>query len=614
MTSILGCALVAIACIFRFIHLDSDPKFEFWEGYVTDEGRWTGASRDLALYGQTFLDRLSRLHLVLAPGFQAVNYVIFKLAGVSFYSARLWSALSGSAILIVSFLVLRKHASGLPLCLGLGILGFETLMLGTSRIAIPEAAALLFTLLSFLTILTWKNGVVAAVASGLLLAVAVAMKGTTLLVAPIFAVIVACSGQQQSRSWRLRRCAGFLLGLLVPAACGLLLAISTGVVTAETLPVIASTLWKFLGLADPKTAVSRLLEPDRRNVNLLLPGVWLCSWVWMHRTQYRGTPQGDLYRLSGIWSLAALVIWSSLSYSPQRYLGHVIAPLVIYLIAGLTLWQRLGPAHVAQRIDEASKGPGIACAAWLVLPTAAILSIGALDFAGSIWIQSTAIRYKLYAVAVAVCMLVVLVRTRPQINAAPFLVFPVATVIAWVAADEILQNFLYGTKTKLLLPTVDLVIVSSVAWWCFARRNSAAGLISDLRVKTLLGILLLVGLLAESSPELIRPTYSIRDASRRIAEVFPEGSSVRTVIAASLLLETRIRYREELPAGESDVGILTVYKRPNIPDGFALIARYPLVLHPLFCTSKGLESDSCDFDVYVYRNIHAELHPQGTPR
>jgi hypothetical protein len=249
-----------------------------------------------------------------------------------------------------------------------------------------------------------------------------------------------------------------------------------------------------------------------------------------------------------------------------------------------------------------------------VLPTAVILSIGALDFAGSIWIHSTAIRYKLCAVAIVFCMLVILLRTRPQINAAPFLVFPVATVIAWVAADEILQNFFYGTKTRLLLPTIDLVIVSGIAWWCFVRRNSAIRLISDPGVKTLLGIILLAGLLAESAPELMRPTYSIRDTSRRIAEVFPEDSSVRTVIAASLLLETRIRYREELPAGESDVGILTVYERPNIPDCFALIARYPLVLHPLFCTSKGLESDACDFDVYVYRNIHAELQPQGIPR
>jgi hypothetical protein len=216
--------------------------------------------------------------------------------------------------------------------------------------------------------------------------------------------------------------------------------------------------------------------------------------------------------------------------------------------------------------------------------------------------------------AVAVCMLIVLGRMRPQANAAPFLVFPVATVIAWVAADEILQNFFYGTKTKLLLPTIDLVIVSSIAWLCFARRNWAARLISDLEVKTLLGILLLAGLLAESAPELMRPTYSIRDTSRRIAEVFPYGSSVRTVIAASLLLETRIRYREELPADNTDVGILTVYERPNITEGFVLIARYPLVLHPLFCTSKGLESDSCDFDVYVYRNLHAELHPQNIVR
>src|SRR5688572_6255482 len=78
--------LVALACILRFVHLDSDPKFEYWQGYVTDEGRWTGSARSRVLFGQPLLDDTSRVHLVLAPGFQAANYLVFKLLGVNFWS------------------------------------------------------------------------------------------------------------------------------------------------------------------------------------------------------------------------------------------------------------------------------------------------------------------------------------------------------------------------------------------------------------------------------------------------------------------------------------------------------------------------------------------------
>ena len=45
-------AFVGLAVIARFIHLDSDPKFEYWIFYVEDEGRWIETARNLALFGE----------------------------------------------------------------------------------------------------------------------------------------------------------------------------------------------------------------------------------------------------------------------------------------------------------------------------------------------------------------------------------------------------------------------------------------------------------------------------------------------------------------------------------------------------------------------------------
>ena len=56
----------------RFLVLASDPAYDLWAGYVTDEGRWTEQARSLVLFGQTDLTSvLSRMHLLLAPLFQA---------------------------------------------------------------------------------------------------------------------------------------------------------------------------------------------------------------------------------------------------------------------------------------------------------------------------------------------------------------------------------------------------------------------------------------------------------------------------------------------------------------------------------------------------------------
>lgn len=613
--SILIWTLVAIACIFRFVHLDSDPKFEYWEGYVTDEGRWTGTARNLALYGELLQYELARLHLVLAPGFQAANYLVFKLAGVSFWSARLWTAVSGSAILIVSLLALRRHSSGLPLYLGLGILGFEALVLTNSRVAIPEMASLLFVLLAFFTILTCKNSVVGALASGLLLAVAMAMKATAVLIAPVFFVLVWLSASPQSRSAALRSCGMFVAGLVTPVACGLLLAPATGVVTGESMLNVWSSLQNVFGLADPKTVMRRfLLSPNRRNVNLLLLGAWLGSWAWILRSEHRGNALHDLYRFSAIWAIGSLLIWSTLQYVPQRYLVHIIVPLVVHLVAGLALWQRLGPAHVMNRIDQSKKSAGIAFCAWLVLPTAVVVSTVALDVAGIIGIQEK-LRYNLFAIAAAACILVPWVRVRRTggISAVPFLVFPVVTAISWMAADEILENFLPDAFATHHLPAIHLMILSGFAWWCFGRSKSAAATLIDVRMKTLLASVVFAGLVAESAYELLWPTYSIRDASRSIGRLFPGDGTIRTTNAASFLLETKLRFREGPPWDAHDAGIIAYYQPRISTEGFISLAEYRLASHPLFCTRPdrdGARIEPCDAIIYVYRKVDAEQRPE----
>jgi hypothetical protein len=44
-------AVLAAGVALRFVHLDADPDYYAWVGYVTDEGRWIAHAREMVLFG-----------------------------------------------------------------------------------------------------------------------------------------------------------------------------------------------------------------------------------------------------------------------------------------------------------------------------------------------------------------------------------------------------------------------------------------------------------------------------------------------------------------------------------------------------------------------------------
>ena len=81
------------------------------------------------------------------------------------------------------------------------ILGFETNMLAESRMALPEIPSVLATLLAFLRFGAWAQDEAQCIRRRVLAAMAVAMKGTSVLVAPVFPlVILLAQGGSNSRA------------------------------------------------------------------------------------------------------------------------------------------------------------------------------------------------------------------------------------------------------------------------------------------------------------------------------------------------------------------------------------------------------------------------------
>jgi len=605
--SLLLWVFVAAACVARFIHLDSDPKFEYWIFYVEDEGRWIETARNLALFGDLGLYGISKLHLVLSPLFQAVNYTVFELAGVSFWSARLWTAACGAAIVFFSFLLLRRIASGVPLYLGLTVLAFEPLTLSLSRVALPEVPSLLFTLLAFIVICIWQRRILGAVFGGLFMAIAISMKCTTMLMVPAFLLMVALSGVPESARQRLLRCSVFLLGVLIPAIIGAAVALAAGIINAETLTELWRVLRGFLALGSPYTIGDRFAGSNTEygNVNLLLLGTWVCSWILLFRKEYRGTPLGEIYELSGIWAAGWLIVWGSMEYTPPRYSVHFILPLAIHLVAGLALWRAIGLARVLARINAFRTRWGIALFAWLVLPAAVMVSPAIMTLAGLAGAPNDRLAYKLFAIVAIAVVLVVRARaTRPAGGAVTgFIAFAVVAALLGVTIDQVGAIVLSRSAAERVLPLVKLAMLGSVAWYCLARSASIAGLLERTSAKALACSLALAGLFLQSAPELLQPTYSIRDASRDAARQFPDAVLLQSSGAGALLLETRIPYRDAVSHDTVVDGILNYDRHVNPGPEFVLVTTYRLVVHPRYYSRSRPLMDSGAALVEVHRNV-----------
>ena len=375
--------LIVLASAGRLIYLDADPSFPTWIGYVVDEGRWSETARNLALFGDPDVNWFSRLHLFISPGYQAVNYIVFLALGVDFWSARLFGAVAGILVLLTVFFALRRHVTSLALAFGVVVLGLETNVFWASRMALPEMPAVLATLLAFFLLVLGRKTPRSAAVAGLLVVVAVAMKGTTALAVLIFPVIALIVPSGMPVRGRIVRATAFVAGFALPtvAACAALSVL--GYLKADAVGDIAGRFLDFLSWTSAYVMVSRFFDTTELEArNLLLLGVWFCSWLWFYRQPRTRCIAEELYLASGIWAGWWLLVWSANTYLPGRYLVHFVVPATIHIMAGLSLGGRATVARIVANLDQYHRLTRAAALCWLVLPSAIVLSSVAAGLAG----------------------------------------------------------------------------------------------------------------------------------------------------------------------------------------------------------------------------------------
>jgi hypothetical protein len=578
--------LVVLACVARFVHLDADPMFPSWISYVVDEGRWSESARNLALFGtpDAFAERI---HLLLSPAYQAGNLIAFKLFGVSFMSARASAAIAGSLIVVATFAALRPHVTPFALAFGVIVLGFETNMLAESRLALPEIPSALASLLAFLVLALMRKNRRNAALAGVIFAAAVALKGTTALIALAFVLIAGLPEGAKALGWRLARAASFVAGLALPLLGGLWVGLALGVVNAGGVTRVGAGLLSFVSLADIHSVAWNFVEsPSHMARNLLLLGIWFCSWMWQYRRPDVSPVVRSLYLSSGIWTAWCFVVWTVNAYSPGRYLVHFTVPATIHIMVGLASADRHSLTRIASGLGRRGGLARAALFAWLVLPTAIVVGAvgaGLATLAG--WDLSRVSAHMALVLASLVLLVILTYRLGASDRViAGYMTAPIAATLLWLAGFElhVFRHFWESVSSGPILLWSGVAGAAIAAGFGWAFLGNAVQRPETIRPFVL--VILAAPLLVQASIPMLAPTYSIRDASRDLGLALADAKEIRTANAASLFLENRLRYRElARQEGYYDAAVIFEHNRRsqnfmNSPEASALVRThtYPL--------------------------------------
>ena len=579
-------AVLLAGATLRLVFLDADPDYYAWVGYITDEGRWVAHAREMALFGHLGQGEWL-LHLILAPLFQTVAYVAFKLIGVSIWAARLPTALAGGLLLVSFWLLLRRVVSPGALLVGVALLALDVDLIELSRVAVPETAAMLVEIWAYALVASGRLTPIRLFSAGLVVAGAVAVKATSLPVIVIFSAVVFFQpGPDDPAPSRWRRLALLWAGFLAPLLIAVLLAVLVAPRLLGALAGNLGVLGHFLLPARPFTIANFFVEaPFAPTLNIWAVGALLSMAVCLLA---RGEGQPAVRRhfiASAIWYGLYTPLMLSLDYFPDRYKAHVLVPLAINLAAG---WALL-PAPAA----SVARGRRGLLALLLALPSAALAAPTLAGLAMDAGADPSRLRLRLACLALALVPTVWLVHRILRTSAPPrFLwVFPVVGILGW---EICLRSGVDGGRFW------PVATGAGAAWWSLGAPAAAlaAGLLAWagrrwpgerwLTLATVAALAYAALAVSRIAPSYVTPQYSIRQASREIGRSLATVSgSIATSKAEGLFNDNRLPYRSVLnaawPTDGSDALVLGfgfAADETHPPDGYRRVGTYRLVVSP----------------------------------
>lgn len=179
---------VILALLVRILWLDSDPPILLSYGNIGDEGLWTHNARLRVLFGERTIDDFSHDYAV-APLFSWIVEASFRLFGVSFFAARLPSALFGFLTTLIAFDFVRRISRGIKRNLALLIVSVHTPLLVHQRLAVGESLTIFFLTLSW-WVLVYGQKRMHYLCGGMILGFAILAKFTSIQYLGVFILLI----------------------------------------------------------------------------------------------------------------------------------------------------------------------------------------------------------------------------------------------------------------------------------------------------------------------------------------------------------------------------------------------------------------------------------------
>jgi len=543
---VLGALFTGI--LLRFLYLDADP---YNLGAITDEGRWVQHARSLTLHGTLDVAQNFSLHFFLAPLFQFANYFMFELAGVSLLTSRIFTALCGSAILLLFWGYLRHSVTPQALLVGVSLLGFQADLVYLSRVAVPEMVIMFFQLLIYFIIVSNRGSVWRMLLAGLLLAVAVGMKATMVPFLAIFSVIILflprhySETETSTRRWR--DLILFWAGSVVPIAV-------VGLVWFFLQPELSTSSWyiigRFLGLTTAYDVISFPFEHTLSpTFNIYSLGLWVSALGWMAGGWDEIDFQLRRYLVtSAIWFTLYLSVMLLLSYFPTYYKVHVLTPMALGITVGITHLQRLGIRKVIESFVKSKYPSSLLRLGILSLPTAVFLLpllASALSLAG---VDAGRLRIKLACLIILLpATTYVAYRFRHNRQAIGFfLIFPLIGAMVWlILSISWVSGYTFWPSADdqfhILSWSLFLLAASAISV-ALAKTACQWGSTGCARFVTVCAMCYLTVSLVRIAPGYINPNYSMRDLSRELGTLLSGSSAIVAYSTEGLFNENSLRY------------------------------------------------------------------------
>ena len=594
-----------VGILIRFLYLDADPYYYEWSGYITDEGRWVQAARSFAL-SHCEMNFMWILHLALAPVFQFINFVVFKLGGVSILTARILTALSGSAIIVVFWAVLRHRVTSQALLLGLILLCFQPDLVMLSRVAVPEMAAMFFQLIIFFVVASKSGSRPWLLFAGLLLLIAVGIKATVVPLLAIFSVVILFMPRADSiretgkEKWS--DLVSFWTGFTVPLVATLLVLSSCGII--EKTPHLFSifrTLKSFVRMS-PHVLRIHFDSPFSLTLNTWGLGLWLTLLAWTALAWTASGRHGTDWQsrrylgASTIWTILYYAISTLLHYFPTRWRVHILIPMAVSITVGTSVIQRMTIRQLRDSFVNDSRALQLLRLAVLGLPTAAFLSPLLASAFGMFVVNPGRLRIKLACLTISVIVITGLIsQLKRRMQAiAFFLCFPLVAALIWLMLRTVWPgSYAFWPSEAAQFHAISwsfFLLGAAGVYACLAKTGDYWKRTISSRLVVTIAICYMMISLVAIAPGYTDPHYSMRDTSRDLGVLLSGFQGIASYKAEGLFNGNSLRYESlaalTLPRDSRPEIIVVAFLRPSLEvlleQEYGVLKSYNLYVSPVF--------------------------------